>query len=161
MTFCLNTTEGKSFTENISLQKTMKFTSLLTMEESGENFTFDMLSTANPANLIHNAQTIVEYVEIPLQSLYSYLAQRHDDIDNITLFALLFLAIFYSVTIPDLLIFQIKNLINANNIVYSCLKELLKNVVSNIAECLKLIEKDNNEQVLENETTSTSKTRTS
>lgn len=153
-----NSSNGEtSFTANVSLQtammeSAMQITNLLEIEETGGTLTFDLFSTANLANPIYNARTIVEYVEIALQNLYGYLAQRHDDIDNVTLFAMLFLAICYSVTIAGLLIYQIKNLTNANKIVYECLTALPKNVVSNVAESMRMIAKEEDGQISDEET---------
>ncbi|OHT02062.1 Adenylate and Guanylate cyclase catalytic domain containing protein [Tritrichomonas foetus] len=135
--------QNKTITrKNISLQTaimeiTLKITELMKQEPS-----LDLISSTYLVGPMINSYNVSEYITNALESLTTYLTQKHHDIDNIILFVIMFLCIVYTVTIAGLLIFMIENLENANKEVYQCLTALPKNVVSAVAESMKLIAKE-------------------
>ena len=91
---------------------------------------------------LYNAPIIANYSSAALSSMREYLTTKHDDIDNIILFAMTFICIVYAVTIIGLMIYQVETLKKTKLQIYQCLTALPKNVVSNVAESLKIIDKN-------------------
>ncbi|KAK8894826.1 hypothetical protein M9Y10_023264 [Tritrichomonas musculus] len=144
--------DGSNTTSNISLQAAMmdinlQITNLIqgnqTIDESYVNRTY----IVNPSA---NADSIVNNISYAMLLMNDYLAQNHENIENLMLFCMMFLCIIYVVTIVGILIFQIENLQSAKFEVFQCLTSLPKNDVSMVAEKLNIITKETEDEEEEN-----------
>ncbi|OHT07038.1 Adenylate and Guanylate cyclase catalytic domain containing protein [Tritrichomonas foetus] len=94
------------------------------------------------ADPIDNAPYVTDASSIALSYCRNYLTENHNDMQNSLFFAMTFICIVYIVIMIGIMIYQIENLRLAKSQIYQCLTALPKNVVSCVAESLKLIEKD-------------------
>lgn len=130
---------------NISLQSAIMeiITHMTVFTESIPNGS--LINSVHIIDPLLNSPTVAEYATYALACMRDYLKEKHADIDNIVLFAMMFLCIVYAVIIISLLIFQVENLRNTKYMIFECLTALPKNIVSTIAESLKIIEKNNSD----------------
>lgn len=131
-----------STTVQVSLQSAImemiiQMTPFLANESNLQNMDASLLMSP-----LMNAPAIAEYSSQALSAMRNYLTSKHNDIDNIILFAMTFICIVYAVTIIGLMIYQVETLKKTKLQIYQCLTALPKNVVSNVAESLKIIEKN-------------------
>ncbi|OHT06654.1 Adenylate and Guanylate cyclase catalytic domain containing protein [Tritrichomonas foetus] len=130
-----------SYTKNTSLQGAIMEESLQILEFLKLTPSIELLNTSYIVNPSINTDIIVTSASYALQVLNDYLSQDHQDINNLMLFIMMFLCIVYVVIIIGILVFMIDNLNRAKLDIFQCLTTIPKNVVSNVAESLKLISK--------------------
>ncbi|OHT08551.1 Adenylate and Guanylate cyclase catalytic domain containing protein [Tritrichomonas foetus] len=138
-------TKNNSFhLRKISLQTAVMQYLYLATDLLQSEIDISMLNSINIYEPIYNSPIVVKYVSEALSYFSDFFIESHSSIDNVALFAIMFLCITYAVIIIGLLIYQVDNIRKTKVQIYQCLTALPKNVVSQVAESLNLIEKDEN-----------------
>ena len=102
----------------------------------GENFS-NLEYIFDPINNVFN---VTDACTVALDNLRAYLITKHNDIENVILFAMVFICIIYAVTIIGIMIYQVESLRLTKSQIYQCLTSLPKNVVSTVADSLRIVE---------------------
>ena len=142
--------ENGTYQMNLSLISALMEISLMTTQVLNMTISFDLLSSPYIVNPIYNGKLINDYISRSLQLIYNYIYEKNRDIDNLLIFCMIFACVIYVLVILGFLVYQITSLDKTKNEIYQCLTVIPKNVLSQVAESLDIIE-DNQDVNTENE----------
>ena len=137
-------TEKGNYTElNVSVQSAlMDYSIQLTKLSSIENVTNSTLVSPIVMNPLVNTETVNNAISFSIESIVNYLREIKDNMGNLMLYVFIGLVIFFVIFYTVLIVVEMKKIQLNKHEIYSCLTSLPKNVVSALAESLRVLKKD-------------------
>lgn len=128
---------------NVSIQSALMDYSIQLSRLSQLNETNPtMLKTPMVMNPIVNTQVLNNAASLSIECIVEYLRKTENDMKKMMMIVLIVLMIFFVIYYIVLTIIELKKVQANKNEIYSCLTSLPKNVVSGLAETLRVLKKD-------------------
>ncbi|KAK8840248.1 hypothetical protein M9Y10_031193 [Tritrichomonas musculus] len=128
---------------NVSIQSAlMDYTIQLSKLNSIDNIDPEIFKSSIVMNPLMNTETLNNYISYSIQQLRAYVRSVRKDMNKLMTIVFVSLIAFFLVYYTLFTFFEMRNLQLDKHEIYSCLTSLPKNVVSGLAESLRILKKD-------------------